>query len=127
MSQHACKHLPLKSLLPPDSFYVPFEPRQPRSKTLLGRGRIASAQPRFERFDEHLGTRPSRSIGDPVQAAAELLGQEELMPNLLRLHAKSRCGRMSPIPTVIWGKHDCLSDAPAALCHEPTHMPISGP
>jgi hypothetical protein len=73
-------------LLAPDGFNVTLKPRQPGSKGLLSGRRIATVQPSFQRFDEQLRPRAPRSSGDPLQSSAELLGQKELMSNLLRLH-----------------------------------------
>lgn len=92
--QHSRQHLPLKSLLPPYRFDVAFEARQPWPQRLLGRRGIAAVQPRLKGFHEKFRARTSCSSGDPIEAVAELLGKEELMPNLLRLHASLAAAEM---------------------------------
>lgn len=122
MPQHPRQHLPLKALLTPHGFDVPLEPRQPCSKCLLRCRRIAPVQPGFERFHEQLGARASRPSGDPIQSSTKLLGQKELMPDLLRLHASlslSVAGRHF-VPLII-GMADCLFDAGSSIATKPTN------
>lgn len=93
MSQHPRQDFPLKSLVPPHGFDVTLEPGEPCPQSFLSCSGTAAVQPGFERFHEQLRTCPPRPSGDAIQPGAKLLRHEELMPNLLRLHAEPRCWR----------------------------------
>lgn len=65
----------------------------------------------LERFHEQFRPRATRSSGDAIQAGAELLGQKELMPNFLRLHASLAAAEMPSSYGRSASRRDGLSDA----------------